>query len=194
MAERRLTSRGTAFALGLCMPVLAACGSNDVPPPGQEELRASRPVVEEGSIVLRADGITIGAESFYFGAGQTEVEAKLTGAIGDASAVNALEGCSDGVIEAHERAKLDVHYRDAIFVGWSSRHAEGDALEGGGTISFAGDLAVGMTRDAAQEVRGLIFTGSTRLGEEFAAGDSMGGFVDEGAVTRIYAGIQCIAR
>jgi hypothetical protein len=182
-----------AFALPLAC-CLAACGGNDVPPPGQEELRASRPVVEEGSIVLRADGITVGAESFYFGAGQTELEGKLTGALGGAGTVNLMEGCSDGVIEAHNRAMLDVHYRDGIFVGWSTGHPRGDALPGGGTLDYAGDLAVGIARDTLEEVRGLVFTGETRLGEEFAASDAMGGFVEDGAVARLYAGMQCIAR
>jgi len=173
---------------------LVACGGNDVPPPGQEELRPARPVVEEGSIVLRPDGITVGAESFYFGAGQTELESMLTGALGGASTVAALEGCSDGVIEAHSRALLDVHYRDGIFVGWSTSHPRSDPLPGGGTLDFAGDLAVGVPRAALEDVRGLVFTGQTRLGEEFAASDAMGGFVEGGAVVRLYAGMQCIAR
>ncbi len=165
-----------------------------MPPAGQEELRASRPVVEEGSIVLRSDGITVGAESFYFAAGQAELETALTRAIGGAGKVVLMEGCSDGVIEAHNRLMLDVHYREGIFVGWSTRHPRADALPSGGTIDYAGDLAVGMERTALEEVRGLVFTGETRLGEEFAASDAMGGFVEDGRVVQIYAGMQCIAR
>lgn len=183
-----------ALAAGGLALALAACGGNDVPPPGQEELRPSRPVVEEGSIVLRSDGITVGAESFSFAAGQTELESALTGALGGAGTINLMEGCSDGVIEAHNRAMLDVHYRDGIFVGWSSRHPRGDRLPGGGTVDFAGDIAVGIPRAALEEVRGLVFTGETRFGEEFAASDSVGGFVENGRVARVYAGMQCIAR
>lgn len=173
---------------------LAGCGSNDVPPPGQEELRPSRPVVEEGSIVLRSDGITVGSESFYFGAGQSELEYALSEAAGGSETISKLQGCSDGVIEAHVRGLLLAHYRDGIFVGWSSSHAPADALASGGTIDFAGDLAVGLSRAELEKIRGLVFTGETRLGEEFAASDSVGGFVEDGEVVEIYAGLQCIAR
>ncbi|MEL7447498.1 MAG: aspartate-semialdehyde dehydrogenase, partial [Pseudomonadota bacterium] len=65
--------RGLMF--GIAVLGLAGCGGSDVPSPTerQQQENTGLPQVGENEVVLRGDGLSVGAEAFYFAAGQNEV-------------------------------------------------------------------------------------------------------------------------
>lgn len=167
---------------------LAACDSGTVPPPGQEPLRASTPEVAEDEVLLRAQGLVAGPEAFYFSAGRSEVEGALTVALGEPVERSENAECGTGAMEFTEYpGGFIVNFQAGNLVGWNSS----DKL---GATRVAGDVQVGSSREAAQEADGFAPVTASTLGDEFALGDSMGGFFDGDAVVMMYAGAQCFFR
>ncbi len=175
--------------LTLAFLALAACDSGTVPSPAeQSEPRAAAPSVAANEVVLRADGLDAGAEAFYFAAGQSEVEAALSRAIGkpDDSGENAE--CGSGPLGfASFPGGLTVHFQEGSLVGWNWR-------EPSDSIRTAGGFAIGAERTAIEALDGYTPISDSTLGEEFALGDRLGGFFEESRLSMLYAGTQCFFR
>lgn len=177
------------WVLPIAILAVAACDSGNVPPPSsQSELRPSTPVVAENEVELRGDGITAGPESFYFAAGQNEVESALARTLGTASDAGENGECGAGPIAyASYPGGLTVNFQNGSLVGWFWR----DASE---AISVSGDNRIGTPRADIEALNGFVMIEDSTLGEEFAMGDRIGGFFDGGAVSSFYAGTQCFFR
>ncbi|TRD12426.1 aspartate-semialdehyde dehydrogenase [Erythrobacter insulae] len=177
------------WALSIAMLAVAACDSGNVPPPSsQSELRASTPYVEVDEVALRGDGITAGTESFYFAAGQNEVEGALEQALGDPGDKGENGECGAGAMAfASYPGGLTVNFQGGSLVGWNW---DSDA----DNISLNGDYRIGTLRTEIEALDGFVMIEDSTLGEEFALGDRIGGFFEGDAVSMFYAGTQCFFR
>lgn len=167
---------------------LAACGDSGVPPPGQEPLRASAPQVAENEVVLRGQGLIAGAEGFYFSAGRNEVEAALAPILGEPTERSANAECGAGAMEFTEYpGGFIVNFQRGNLVGWNSTDTKG-------STRVVGDVQIGTLREAAQDADGFAVIEDSTVGDEFALGDTMGGFFEDDRVVMLYAGTQCFFR
>lgn len=176
--------------LVLAMPfALAACDSGAVPSPAEQaEPRAAAPQVAANEVVLRSDGLTAGAESFFFAAGQSEVEAALSRAIGKPGDSGENPECGSGPLAYSSfPGGLTVHFQEGSLVGWNWN-------EQAASISSAGGLAIGADRATIEALDGYSPISESTLGEEFALGDRLGGFFEDGKLVMLYAGTQCFFR
>ncbi|MEE4288570.1 MAG: aspartate-semialdehyde dehydrogenase [Erythrobacter sp.] len=166
----------------------SACDSGSVPPPGQEPLRSNSPQVAANEVLLRAEGLVAGPEAFYFAAGRNEVEAALTRALGDPVGRSENAECGTGPMEFTDYpGGLIVNFQSGNLVGWNR---SGDANGPG----VAGEVQIGTSRGEASEAEGFAAIPDSTLGDEFALGNAMGGFFEDGAVVMLYAGAQCFMR
>ncbi|MBV7266845.1 aspartate-semialdehyde dehydrogenase [Erythrobacter ani] len=175
--------------LTLAAFALAACDSGTVPSPAEQaELRASNPVVESNEVALNADGLIAGPEAFYFAAGQNEVEGALARTFGQAGDSSDMPDCGVGpMVSSRFPGGLIVNYKDGSLVGWLWE-------EESTNIGVTGDLRIGAARDSIEAEPGFAMIEGSTLGEEFAIGDRIGGFFEDGAVSALYAGTQCFFR
>ena len=166
--------------------LLVAC-DNGVPPPGQEPLRESSPQVAVNEVELRRDGLVAGAEAFYFAAGENEVTAALSRAIGEPEGQSTNEECGAGPMSiAVFPGGLRVNFQRGSLVGWTQ-------LEPSETISVVGDVQVGSDREVASGADSYAAIEGSTLGEEFSLGQ-IGGLIEEDKVSILYAGKQCFFR
>jgi len=168
---------------------LTACGSNDVPSPSErQQAGATAPAVKAGDVLLRGDGLTVGAESFYFAAGQSEVQTALSEALGEATGSAQNDECGAGPMEFVDYSDdLRVHFQNGSLVGWIIESSSEN-------VAVVGDIQVGSSRaDTSGSVGFEMFAEST-LGEEFSLGPDIGGFFGADEVSTLYAGTQCFFR
>lgn len=175
---------------------LTGCDSGEVPSPvdrQQGELAAQ--AVPANSVELRSEGLVAGPEAFFFAAGQTEVEAALAKALGPALRTGANGGCGAGPITFTDfSGGLTAHFQDDRLMGWNWHLAQDGDLPGNGTVKLAGDVQLGSPRSDVQAAPGFAPVEGSTLGEEFALGDRIGGFIEGDKVAMIYAGTQCFFR
>lgn len=170
--------------------LLAACGGNDVPSPTerQSEQASTGPAVAAGDVLLRTDGLTVGAEAFFFAAGQSEVETALTGALGPLIELADNDECGAGPMTFTDfPGGVRVHFQNDKLVGWIMD-------EVGNRAQVVGDVQVGAAVADAEAADGFMMIADTTLDGEFSLGPAIGGFVDGESVTMLYAGTQCFFR
>ncbi|KEO91676.1 hypothetical protein EH31_03115 [Erythrobacter longus] len=181
------------LALGVMVLALAACDSGQVPSPA-DRMAGDIPVdtVDEGLVALHGEGVVAGAESFFFAAGRNEVETALTKVLGEPVSRNEIEECGAGPMQMTSYAgELTLNFQSGSLVGWNI----GSAPEGEGeNIQIDADVTIGMAADDLAAATGYTPIEGSTLGEEFALSNTMGGFVDSGAVSMLYAGAQCFFR
>jgi hypothetical protein len=61
-------------------------------------------------------------------------------------------------------------------------------------VALAGDVQVGTARAIVAAASGFTLVEGSTLGEEFALGDKVGGFIAGDKVEMLYAGTQCFFR
>lgn len=168
---------------------LAACDSGAVPSPAERQLQqGAAPVLAEDAIVLNPQGINLGAKTLYFSADKAEVVRALGMELGQPIASNDNMECGAGaMVSATYTPGLSVNFQNDRFAGWSTNDRSG-------ALRVAGDVQVGMTREAAETAAGYSLIAGSSLGEEFTLGAQMGGFVEDDGVNMIYAGTQCFLR
>ena len=178
------------IALGLAAVLLASCGSNDVPSPAERKAGAEAPPeVDPELVAVHGQGIVAGAEAFYFAAGKNEVEGALAASLGKAIESNEIEECGAGPMTSTSyEGGLTVNFQSGNLVGWLLT----DASE---QIVVDADAAIGTVRAEAEQVSGFTMIEESTLGEEFIlTGEEIGGFIEDDAVSLLYAGTQCFFR
>lgn len=175
---------------------LNGCDSGEVPSPAQRQKGEAVPQAVAANVVeLRAEGLSAGPEAFFFAAGQTEVESALAKAFGPALRSGSNAECGAGPITFTDFAGgLTAHFQDARLVGWNWHLAQDGDLPGSGTVKLAGDVQLGSPRAAVLAAPGYAPVEGSTLGEEFALGEQIGGFVEADKVAMLYAGTQCFFR
>jgi hypothetical protein len=176
--------------------VLAGCDSGAVPSPAERQQGATTGGdVAANAVELRPEGLAAGAEAFYFAAGQKEVETALAKALGAALRTGANNECGAGPVTFTDfPAGLTVHFQDGRLVGWNWHLAQDGDTPATGTVKLAGEVQVGSARSVAEAAPGFAPVEGSTLGEEFALGQSVGGFIAADKVEMLYAGTQCFFR
>lgn len=185
-----------AFLALIGAVALAGCDSGDVPSPAERQQGDAPPqAVAANTVELRGEGISAGAESFYFAAGQNEVEAALAKTLGAPLRSGKNGECGAGPITFTDFAGgLTAHFQEGRLVGWNWHLAQdGDRLASG-VVRLKGEVQVGSARSLAEAAPGFALIQGSTLGEEFALGGNIGGFIGGDAVEMLYAGTQCFFR
>jgi hypothetical protein len=175
---------------------LAGCDSGDVPSPAERQQGAAAGgEVAANAVELRAEGLAAGAEAFYFAAGQKEVETALAKALGPALRTGANEECGAGPVTFTDfPGGLTAHFQQGRLVGWNWHLAQDGDTPASGTVKLAGDVQVGSARATVEAAPGFAPVDGSTLGEEFALGQKIGGFIAADKVEMLYAGTQCFFR
>lgn len=178
---------------GMAALALAACDSGQVPSPA-DRMAGDIPVdtVDDGLVALHGEGLVAGAESFYFAAGRNEVETALTKVLGEPVSTSQNDECGAGpMVVTRYPGELMVNFQGGSLVGWNIGTATEDEAA---RIQIDADVVIGTSLDELSSAVGYSpFEGST-LGEEFSVGERLGGFVENGKVSMLYAGTQCFFR
>lgn len=175
---------------------LAGCDSGKVPSPAERQQgEAAQSTVAANTVELRGDGLSAGAESFYYAAGQAEVEAALAKALGASLRSGENPECGAGRITFTDFAGgLTVHFQQNRLVGWNWHGVQDGDAAPTGTVKLPGEVQVGSARGVAEAATGFAKVEGSTLGEEFALGDKIGGFITGDKVEMLYAGTQCFFR
>jgi hypothetical protein len=176
--------------------VLTACDSGEVPSPAERQQGEVAPAPVAANVVeLRWEGLSAGSEAFFFAAGQNEVEAALAKALGAKLRSGDNGECGAGPMTFTDfSGGLTVHFQEGRLVGWNWHLAQDGDLPGTGTVKVAGDIQLGSSRATLQAAPGYAAIEGSTLGEEFALGEQIGGFVKADKVEMLYAGTQCFFR
>ena len=176
--------------------VLAGCDSGDVPSPAERQQgKGAQAQVAANVVELRGDGLTAGAEAFYFAAGQVEVEKALAKTLGAALRTGDNTECGAGPITFTDFAGgLTAHFQQGRLVGWNWHLAQDGDAPATGVVKLPGDVQVGSARSMVEGAPGFGPVNGSTLGEEFALGSTLGGFIKGDAVGMLYAGTQCFFR
>jgi hypothetical protein len=175
---------------------LTACDNGAVPSPAERQQgEAAQQTVAANVVELRGDGLAAGAEAFFFSAGQAEVEAALAKALGAALRTGENAECGAGPVTFTDfPGGLTAHFQEQRLVGWNWHLAQDGDLPGSGTVKLKGDLQLGSPRGSAQAAPGFAVIEGSTLGEEFALGENIGGFIEADKVNMLYGGTQCFFR
>lgn len=175
---------------------LAACDSGEVPSPAERQQGVAPPQMVAANVVeLRGEGLSAGPEAFYFAAGQTEVEAALTKALGKPLRSGDNGECGAGPMAFTDFAGgLTAHFQEGRLVGWNWHLAQDGDRPASGVVKLAGEVQVGSARSILEAAPGFALVEGSTLGEEFALGEKLGGFIKDDAVEMLYAGTQCFFR
>lgn len=187
--------RWIVFALASAL-ALTGCDSGAVPSPAERQQGQAMPqAIAANAVELRSEGLAAGSEAFFFAAGQAEVEAALARALGAPLRSGSNEECGAGpIIFTDFAGGLTAHFQEARLVGWNWHLTQDGDRPATGIVTLAGALQVGSPRSIAEAAPGFAVVEGSTLGEEFALGDRIGGFIAGDAVEMLYAGMQCFFR
>jgi hypothetical protein len=175
---------------------LAGCDSGDVPSPAERQQGEPAPAqVAANAVELRGDGLSAGAEAFYFAAGQQEVETALGTALGKPLRSGENAECGAGPITFTDFAGgLTAHFQQGRLVGWTWHAPQDGDAPAIGSVKLPGTVQVGSARAVIEAAPGFSKVEGSTLGEEFALGSNIGGFIKGDVVEMLYAGTQCFFR
>ena len=175
---------------------LAGCDSGTVPSPAQRQAGEAMPApIAANAVELRSEGLAAGSEAFFFAAGQKEVETALAKVLGPVLRTGANNECGAGPFTFTDFAGgLTVHFQEGRMVGWKWYLAQDGDTPPTGTVKLAGDVQLGSPRSVAEAAPGFAMVEGSTLGEEFALGEAVGGFIKADKVEMLYAGTQCFFR
>ncbi len=175
---------------------LAGCDNGDVPSPAERQQgEVAQGSVAANAVELRGEGLSAGPEAFYFAAGQAEVEAALGKALGASLRSGENAECGAGPITFTDYAGgLTAHFQEGRLVGWNWHAPQDGDKPATGTVTLAGKVQVGSPRAEAEAASGFAKVEGSTLGEEFALGQNVGGFIAGDKVEMLYAGTQCFFR
>jgi hypothetical protein len=186
-----MTRRIAAFALAGTL-ALAGCDGGRAP---DEEGSSAQAPVEANVVELRDKGLSAGPEAFYFAAGQQEVETALAKVLGAPLRTGSNPECGAGPITFTDFAGgLTAHFQEGRLVGWNWHLAQDGDRPASGVVRLSGPVQIGSPRSAVLAAPGYAPVEGSTLGEEFALGDGIGGFIAADAVEMLYAGTQCFFR
>jgi hypothetical protein len=176
--------------------VLAACDSGAVPSPAERQQGAAPAgEVAANAVELRPEGFAAGTEAFYFAAGQKEVETALAKILGPVLRTGTNNECGAGPVTFTDfPGGLTAHFQEGRLVGWNWHLAQDGDTPATGTVKLAGDVQVSSGRAVAEAAPGFAPVEDSTLGEEFALGGTIGGFITADKVEMLYAGTQCFFR
>ena len=175
---------------------LAGCDSGGAPSPAERlQGEGAQAPVAANVVELQGEGFSAGPEAFYFVAGQKEVEAALSKALGAPLRSGANPECGAGPMSFTDfPGGLTAHFQEGRLVGWNWHLAQDGDRPTSGTVRLAGAVQLGSPRGAVAAAPGFTPLADSTLGEEFVLDDKIGGFLAADKVEMLYAGTQCFFR
>ena len=175
---------------------LTGCDSGEVPSPAERQAGEAPPqAVAANTVELRGEGLSAGPEAFYFAAGKNEVETALAKALGQPLRSGDNPECGAGPMSFTDFAGgLTAHFQEGRLVGWNWHAPQDGDTPASGTVTLAGDVQLGSARSIPAAAPGFAKVEGSTLGEEFALGEAIGGFIKADQVEMLYAGTQCFFR
>lgn len=158
------------------------CGSETAPPPSVEAAAVGQ------AVVLGGGGFAAGEKTIAFSQERAAAETALASALGEAEGRDENRECGAGPMQfTRYPGGFIANFQQDRLVGWFYDEANPKiALENG--------ITVGTPRERiAASPEFLLIEGST-LGEEFALGEAVGGFLEGEKVASLYAGANCFFR
>ena len=140
------------------------------------------------TLVLGGGGFEAGGSDIPFSADRAQAEKALATVLGEPENREENAECGAGPMQfTRYDSGFTVNFQDGRLTGWFFDAANPKvALENGVTVGTPRDRVAGSPQFEPIE-------GST-LGEEFALGDAVGGFIVDGKVASLYAGVNCFFR
>lgn len=140
------------------------------------------------SIVLGGGGFAAGEQTIAFSMERAEAETALASVLGEAQARDENRECGAGPMQfTSYKGGLTVNFQQDRLVGWYYDEANPKvALENG--------ITVGTARERISSSPEFMLIPQSTLGEEFALGEAVGGFLDGDKVSSLYAGVNCFFR
>jgi hypothetical protein len=89
---------------------------------------------------------------------------------------------------------LTAHFQEDRLVGWNWRAPQDGDAPAPTTITLPGKVQIGTARAVVEAAPGFARVAGSTLGEEFAIGGAIGGFIKADRVEMLYAGTQCFFR
>ena len=161
---------------------MTACGSETGLPPTLDA------AADAQVVVLGGGGFAADETTVAFSAERAEAEAALAGVLGQPQGRDENRECGAGPMQfTRYPGGFIANFQQDRLVGWFYDEANPKvALENG--------ITVGTPRERiAASPEFLLIEGST-LGEEFALGEAVGGFLEGDKVASLYAGVNCFFR
>ncbi|TMM50115.1 aspartate-semialdehyde dehydrogenase [Qipengyuania marisflavi] len=176
-------------ALAIVPLLIAGCGSDAPSPLERHQMeRDGTAALADDTVILRGQGLAIGKNAFAFSADQERLVAALEAVLGSPQQPMAMDECGAGpMISVDFPGGLTVQFQDAAFVGWFLRGDDGE-------LATDSNIRIGTPLAELQARSGYAPIADSTLGEEFAFGERLGGFTEDGAVSALYAGTQCFFR
>lgn len=87
-----------------------------------------------------------------------------------------------------------MHFQQGRLVGWNWHALQDGDTPGPGTVRLKGGVEIGSPRAVVETAPGFSRVEGSTLGEEFALGGKIGGFIEGDSVEMLYAGTQCFFR
>lgn len=161
---------------------LAACSNEPV----QTESGAA--ATSGQTIVLGGGGFSAGGKTIAFSAERSDTEAALSAVLGQPEAREENGECGAGPMQFTQYpGGLTANFQDERLVGWYFDTANPKvALENG--------ITVGTERARIAASPEFMLIPESTLGEEFALGEAVGGFIEGDKVASLYAGVNCFFR
>ena len=182
--------RGLAACLAAC--ALAACGSEAPSPLERQQMeadaRAAAGQQASEPVVLTSDGLVVEDVPVPFSSERELVERAMSAAVGSAPMRGELAECGAGPLESSRYANgLTLYFQQGFFAGWFA-----DAHENAPGTAMA--FRPGVEAEKIEGIPGFERLADSTLGDEFMYGDRIGGFIEDGRVTALYAGTNCFFR
>lgn len=164
--------------LATCL-VLAAC-NDGLTPGGPEPVPAT--------VVLEGTGFRVAGTEVPFSTDRADVEEMLAVVLGEARAREENRECGAGPMQFTRYPEgLTANFQQDRLVGWYLDTANPK-------IALANGITVGTGRERIAGSPEFMLIPESTLGEEFALGEAVGGFIEDGKVDSLYAGVNCFFR
>lgn len=170
---------------------LFACGSEPAPEPVADVAAADAGAVagvEALAVTLSGGGLMAGGTNLAFSTERAEVEKALGAALGEPESRDENGECGAGPMQfTNFKGGLTANFQQDRLVGWYFDTANPK-------ITLANGITIGTARERITSSPEFMLIPESTLGEEFALGEAVGGFLDGDKVGSLYAGVNCFFR
>ena len=144
--------------------------------------------VEAPAVTLSGEGLMAGSANLAFSTDRAEVEKALGTALGEPESRDENGECGAGPMQfTNYKGGLTANFQQDRLVGWYFDIANPK-------IALANGITIGSGRERITSSPEFMFIPDSTLGEEFALGEAVGGFLEGDKVGGLYAGVNCFFR
>lgn len=173
--------------LPVAVLVLAACGVQEPAPAPGESAKIKTPT--QAALRLSGSGLALGADTAAFGSAREAAEHMATRHLSASPELFDSDECGAGPMAfSRYPGGLMLNFQDGMLVGWF-------LAEANNRVSLGNGLAVGSAQRVVEALPGFELDPESTLGLEFySEADGVGGFIKDGKIVGLYAGVNCFLR